>query len=194
MKIILASKSPARRKLFKELGIPFMSDVSNYDEDMNAHGNPAKLAKFLALEKARYIAKKHPSSIIIGADTFVMIGKKKIGKPDTHDEAAKIISRMSNHHIDVHSGIAVVKTDTAGKITAEKTDHAKTTLHFAEIPQKDIEEIIRHDDVLEISGAFSIEGMGGKFVKEIDGDYNNVIGLPLIQLKELLTQFGVKNS
>lgn len=189
MKIVLATKSPARRKLMKELDIPFTCDVSGYEEDMSAFKDPAKLAKYLALEKARFIAPKHPNSIIIGADTFVTINNKKIGKPATHEEAQKIIKSMSKHEIFVHSGIAVIKTDSNGKTTKEITDHAVTKLHFSEIPDEKIDEIIKHDDVLSISGAFSIEGMGGQFVKQIEGDYNNVIGLPLIQLQKLLDDF-----
>jgi septum formation protein len=186
LKIVLASQSKARRKIMEELGVPFTCTVSNYHEDMNAFTDPLKLATFLALEKARFIAKKHPNSLIIGADTFVTLKNEKIGKPTNIEEAKKIIKKMSGNKIEVISGIAVVKTDNQGNIIQEKKDHDITDIIFSNISDKDIEEIIEKDDVLSISGAFTIEGHGGTFVKEIKGDYQNVIGLPLYKLKTML--------
>ena len=159
---------------------------------MDQYEDPVKLAKFLALEKGRFIAHKFPKSIIISADTFVTIDKQKIGKPNTIKEAKEIIKRMSNHHVKVHSGIAVIKTSQSGKITREKSEHVVTKVSFIRIPDKDINHIIKTDEVLSKSGAFSIEGEGGKFVDTIEGDYHNVIGLPLFQLKKMLKDAGVK--
>jgi septum formation protein len=186
--IVLASKSKARRKLMKELQIPFIATESQYEEDMSAIADPIKLAEFLAQEKARFIAKKHSSSLIIGADTFITIGKEKIGKPKNVNDAKRIIKKMSNNAISVITGIAIVKTDTTGNIIEEKKDHAITEIIFSKITNKDIDEIIEKDEILSISGAFTIEGHGGTFVKKIKGDYQNVIGLPLNKLKPLLLQ------
>ena len=119
-RIILASKSPARRELMKELNIPFECHVSDYKENMGKYKDPGKLARFLALEKGKFIAHKFPDSIIISADTFVTIDEKKIGKPKSKQEAKEIIKKMSNHHVKVHSGLAVIRTNKNGKITGEK--------------------------------------------------------------------------
>jgi septum formation protein len=156
---------------------------------MYKYKDPGKLAKFLALEKGRFIAHKFPDSLIISADTFVTIDDKKIGKPKTTKEAKEIIKKMSNHHVKVHSGLATIKTDKLGKITLEKTGHVVTKVSFIKISDKDINHIIKSDEVLAKSGAFSIEGEGGKFVDTIEGDYHNVIGLPLFQLKKMLNIF-----
>ena len=185
-RIILASKSIARRNLLKELGLEFICVKNKYEEDMNAYASPIKLAKFLALQKAKSVAKDFPGSIIIAADTFVMMGKEKIGKPKTLDEARKILRKKSNNKVSVHSGVAIIKTSKAGKISKQLTKHVLTTLNFGKITDADIEEIIKKDRVLSTSGALTIEGESGKFVKEIDGDFQNVMGLPLFEVKKML--------
>lgn len=188
--LILASQSKARRKLMEELGLPFECHTSGYEEDMAAFKDPGKLAKHLALEKARYIAKKFPDSVIIGADTFITVGRVKIGKPDTRREAESIIRSMSGKTIKVHSGIAVIQTGNKGEITKELVEHVLTKLKIKKMSQTEIHTLANHDEALQISGAFSIEGEGGKMVQKIEGDYNNVIGLPIFQLQKMLKKIG----
>ncbi len=171
----------------EKLGMRFEFAPSEYEEDINAYEDPAELAKFLALEKAKSLAENFPDSVIIGADTFVTLGNKKIGKPGSIEEAREIIRSMGNNTVNVHSGVAVIRTNHNSEIIKKNARHAVTNITFEYIGEKDIERIIKTDDVLAISGAFSIEGAGGKFVKEIDGDYDNVIGLPIFLLKEMLS-------
>jgi septum formation protein len=197
IRLILASQSKARRKLMEELKMPFECHTSGYEEDMSIHKNPAKLSKHLAVEKARYIAHKFPSSIIVGADTFITIGSHTnnsyqiIGKPSSYPEAEQIIKNMSGKTIKVHSGIAVIATDSQGKITKESIEHVLTKLKIKKMSPKEIHTLAHHDEALQISGAFSIEGEGGKMVERIDGDYNNVIGLPILQLQKILQEFDL---
>ena len=187
-KIILASRSAARRKLMKKLGIAFKCHGSNYEENMQAYANPKKLAVFLAIGKAQNLAEKFQDSIIIGADTFITIGKTKIGKPATTKEAEKIIKSMSGKTIHVHSGIAILKTDHSGKILKKLTAHVLTKLKIKKMTTKEIIHLAHQKEALQISGAFSIEGEGGKMTEKITGDYNNVIGLPIFKLKKLLAK------
>lgn len=184
--IVLASASPARRKLINELKIPFKSVTSGYQEDMEKHQNPRILARHLALGKAIFIASKFPNAIIIGADTFITVGGEKIGKPATRAEAFKIIQKMSGQTIAVHSGIAVIKTDARGKITRKIVAHVLTKLKIKKMSTEEISLLTNQKNALKISGAFSIEGAGGKMVERIDGDYNNVIGLSVFKLKKML--------
>ncbi len=211
IKIILASRSPARRTLMQELildlkkkynrqfDLQFECHSSDYPEDMTVYKNPGKLAKFLALGKAKYIAHRFPDSIIIGADTFITIGSKKIGKPANRKEAREIITAMSGKTILVHSGLAVIKTSTtkparqthtkpALEIITEIVEHVVTKLTIKKMTAAEIRTLADADEALQISGAFSIEGEGGKMVERIDGDYNNVIGLPLFRLREILKE------
>ncbi len=192
MKIILASQSKARKKLMEELNIPFECHTSGYEENMEAYENSAQLAKHLAEGKAVFIAHKFPDSIIIGADTFITIDKEKIGKPATVKEAETIIEKMSGKTIEVHSGLAVIKTDAQGKIIKKTVEHVLTKLKIKSMSLAEIHSLAHQEEALQISGAFSIEGEGGKMVEKIDGDYNNVIGLPLFKLRQILQNFGLK--
>ena len=188
VRIILATQSKARRKLMAELGVPFECHASGYKENMKAYKAPRTLAKHLALGKAEFIAHKFPNSIIIGADTFITIGSTKIGKPSTITAAKSIIKKMSGKTISVHSGLAVIKTDTHGNIIKKIVEHVLTKLKIKKMSAQEISHLANQEEALQISGAFSIEGEGGKMVEKIDGDYNNVIGLPLFQLRKMLKQ------
>ena len=189
-RIILASRSPARRKLMQELEVPFECHTSNYEEDMKAFTDPKKLAIFLATGKAQTLTAKFPNSLIIGADTFITIGKTKIGKPSTVKEAEKIISAISGKVIHVHSGVAVLKTDSKGRVIKTHTAHVITKLKIKKMSAAEIHHLATQEEALQISGAFSIEGEGGKMVEKITGDYNNVIGLPILKLQTILKNFS----
>lgn len=187
-RIILASRSPARKKLMKELNIPFECHASDYKEDMDKYKDPKKLATFLAHQKGKHIAYKFPSSIIISADTFGVIDDQLMGKPKTHDEAEKMIKQMSENEVFVHTGLAVIKTNKNGKTERELITHTATKLTFIKLTPKNIEDIIQNDDVLNVAGALTIEGESGKYVDTIEGDFHNVMGMPLFQLKQMLEE------
>lgn len=191
-RIILASRSPARKRLMEELNIPFECHASEIDEDMSAKKDPHELAMHLATQKAQAIAIKHPNSIVIGIDTFIIIGKEKIGKPASIKEATSIIKKMSGKTISVISGIAVIKTDTERKPIKTLISNSTTFLKIKKMTPDEITFLATRKEALQLSGAFSIEGEGGKMVERIFGDYNNVIGLPINQLKEMLTELSVK--
>jgi len=194
MNIILASASPARKRLMQKLGIKFKCKTSTYKEDMRARVTAGALAKFLALQKAKSIAKSNPNSIIIGADTFATLKGKKLGKPKNIQEAKTLLKMHSKKTVTVHSAIAVIQTDKNGKIAKKQTIHVKTKLVFKKITDANIEDIIKKDEVLTVAGAITIEGESGKFVEKIDGDYNNIIGLSLIDLKKMLNKFNIKSK
>ena len=191
LRVILASKSKARRLLMKELGIPFECHPSGYEENMQLFSSPGKLARHLAVGKAKFIASKFHDALIIGADTFITIGKNKIGKPSSYQEAENIIRKMSGNTIKVHSGIAVIATDQDGQVKKELSGHVVTALKIKKLSAREIHVLAHHDEALQISGAFSIEGEGGKMVEKIDGDYSNVIGLPLPELRKMLIEIGL---
>lgn len=198
LQIILASQSIGRKRLLKQAGIGFKSCSSGYEEDMSAYRNPKKLATFLALGKASFIAGKFPNSIIIGADTFITLGRAKIGKPKSIADAYKIIRSMSGKTIQVHSGVAVLRINEKGEITQTLAEHVITKLKIKSMSPQEIKRIATQKNVLKISGAFSIEGPGGKMIHKINGKpfnsqqpkptnaYNNVIGLPTATLQKML--------
>lgn len=188
-KIVLASASLARKKLMEKLKTPFMTVASGFHENMETYTDPKKLALFLAQGKAEFIAHRFPEKIIIGADTFILVGRKKIGKPSSLEEAKKILKQMSDRTIAVYTGLAVVKTDSSGHIEKIKITCEITKLKIKKMSEEEIEFLATQEEALKISGAFSIEGPGGKMVEKIEGDYDNVIGLPMKKLKTILKKF-----
>lgn len=186
MRIILASRSPARRELMEELGMLFECHESGYREDMNLHFFSRKLATFLAFAKAEFIAHRFPDSFIIGADTFITIGKEKIGKPKSRQDALRIVTTMSGKKIKVYTGIAILKTDRFGRIVRLRKKSVVTVLKIKKMSHEEIRSLAYHNQALQISGAFSIEGQGGKMVEKISGDYQNVIGLPMFAVRSML--------
>lgn len=198
--IVLASRSPARKilmkKLSREIGFLFETCVSNYHENMLAYRSSWRLAKFLALGKARYVIqtfpKKFTDSLVIGADTFITCDGKKIGKPKSITDAKRLIRFMSGRVISVYSGVAVVQTNAQCEIVKEVSRYALTKLHIKSMNSREVDLLAHQKNALNISGAFSIEGEGGKMITKIEGDYDNVIGLPLFLLKKMLSIFGIK--
>lgn len=190
MKLILASRSPARRELMKELGMPFLALASDYHEDMRAYKAQWRLAEFLALGKALHVAGKHPGAVIIGADTFITCRGKNIGKPVSIADAKRLIRYMSGHIIKVYTGVAVIQTDARGNVVKKITDYAVTDLTIKKMSVSEVNLLACQKDALHISGAFSIEGEGGKMITKIRGDYNNVIGLPVFLLKRMLKRLN----
>ena len=207
MRIILASQSPARRELMKKLakkmGFRVEFQTSDYPEDMRAYKQAWRLAEHLALGKARHVAtqrtKKFPNAIIVGADTFITCGhdqhgQKKIGKPTSITDAKRIIRSMSGKIIGVYSGLAVVSTDARGDIIQEEVTYALTRLWVKRMSPEEVDRLAHQKNALQISGAFSIEGEGGKMITRIDGDYDNVIGLPIFILEAILTRYGTRSA
>jgi septum formation protein len=188
---ILASNSKARRKLFKKLGLPFQITSSDYEEDMNAHKSSVRLACFLSLEKAKAVAPRYLNAIIITADTFITVGRNKIGKPSSRAQAREIIQKMSGKIIKVITGVTVLRTDQAGQIKKTLTSHEITKLKIKKMSQKEIEILANQPNALQISGAFSIEGKGGEMIEWRKGSRDNVIGLPLNLVRNMLKRIWV---
>lgn len=192
MQIILASQSKARRALMKQLEILFECHISEFPEDMTLYKSPARLAKYLAFGKANHIKHLFPNSIIIGADTFILNDTTKVGKPKNLAEARKIIQAMSGKTIKVISGVATIKTNHQAEIIQQDIAAITTKLKIKKMSPQEIEHLATQEEALQISGAFSIEGEGGRMVEKITGDFNNVIGLPLFHLRNVLPKFGIK--
>lgn len=173
------------------MGFSFECHTSDYPEDMQTYKQSWRLAQFLASGKARHVAKRFPNAFIIGADTFITCGQKKIGKPTSLEDARRIIRSMSGKTIGVYSGIAVVQTGQHGDVMREEQAYALTRLRIKRMTSQEVDLLAHQKNALQISGAFSIEGEGGKMITRIDGDYDNVIGLPIFLLEKILRDFWI---
>lgn len=185
--IILASSSPRRKELLSLTGLKFRVDPGDYLEDMDMKLTPHELAKFLSLEKARSVAGRYKDSIIISADTFIVFKGRLLGKPHTKKEARKMLEVLSGKTHSVITGFTILDT----RNSKRSSDSVETKVSFKRLAQKEIDAYVKSGEPLDKAGAYAIQGLGSVIVKKIDGDYFNVIGLPLSKLAKSLKKFGI---
>jgi septum formation protein len=186
--IILASASQRRKELLELIGLQFKIDPGDYKEDMNLKLSPHELARALSLEKAKLVAGKYNNAIIIAADTFVIIRGQLLGKPHTEEEAKRMLVLLDGATHSVITGFTILDTDTGKKISRS----VETKVTFKNLTEKEIDAYVKTKEPLDKAGAYAIQGLGSILVKRIEGDYFNVIGLPLCPLVECLAEFGVR--
>lgn len=186
-KIILASVSPRRRKLLESLNIPFTVVPSSIEEKLNSKESPETLAKKLALAKARDVAKRHRDAIIIGADTIVVLGDYSLGKPKDKEDAKKILRLLSGKKHLVITGLAIID-QRLGK-TFSKSVVSK--VWFKRLTDEQIDAYIQTGESFDKAGGYGIQGEGSLLIEKIEGDYANIVGLPLEVLKKELKKLGV---
>ncbi|MCW8814240.1 MAG: Maf family protein [Chlorobium sp.] len=181
--IYLASKSPRRRKLLKQLGIIFRSFSVNTIEEVLDGEHPVDCVKRLALEKMNRAKKNVRNSIIITADTIVVLDKEVIGKPKNRKDAINILSLLSGRVHTVYTGFCVFNQKTNKSII----DFEKTKVEFRTINKDEIIDYVESGSPMDKAGAYGIQDdFGAVFVKRIDGCYYNVVGLPLTKLYNAL--------
>lgn len=186
-RIILASKSPRRKQLLEQIGLKFEVRESEYEEDMTAMADPIRLVKFLALKKAEAVAQYYTDAIVIGADTFVIFEGKFIGKPKDRADAQRMLRTLSGKTNIIITGFAVIDTST-GKVV---NDYDQAEVTIKELTNEDIENYINTGEPMDKAGAFGIQGVGAVIVEKVDGDYHNIMGLPLSRLYSELKEFGI---
>lgn len=186
--IILASASPRRKELLELIGLQFKVDPGDYKEDMNLKLSPHELARALSLEKAKSVAGKYNNAIIIAADTFVIIRGQLLGKLHTEEEARRMLVLLDGATHLVITGFTILDTDTGKKISRS----VETKVTFKNLTEKEIDAYVKTREPLDKAGAYAIQGLGSILVKRIEGDYFNVIGLPLCPLVECLAEFGIR--
>ncbi len=183
--IYLASKSPRRRKLLKQLGIRFKSFSVDLNEEILDGEHPVQTVKRLALHKSETALKKVRSGIVITADTIVVLNKKIIGKPVNRTDAFRILSKLSGRTHTVYTGFVI-----ADKITGKQIiGYERTSVTFRKLSPKEIKDYIATGSPMDKAGAYGIQDdFGAVFVKRIDGCYYNVVGLPLAKLYKSLLE------
>ena len=188
-RIILASASPQRHKLLSILGLPFTVVPSKAEEVTTLSKGVAHLVRHNALLKAREVAVRSKSAIVIGSDTVVYSSKKRlILKPKDLAEARKNLKELMAAPHWVYSGVAVIDTDTGKTIVL----HEKTKVFMTTLTDQSIERYHKLVSPLDKAGGFDIEGKGAMFIPRIEGCYFNVVGLPLAKLTQMLKAFDIK--
>ena len=177
--IILASKSPRRRKLLKQIGLKFKSFSVDLHEEILDGEHPIQTVKRLSLHKMEEAAKKVKDGILITADTIVVLDKEIIGKPKNEKDAFKILSKLSGRTHEVYTGFAILNMRTKQKIVS----YAKTKVTFRKLTKTEILEYIKTGSPMDKAGAYGIQDdFGAVFVERINGCYYNVVGLPIQKL------------
>ncbi len=185
--IILASASPRRKQLLKKIGLKFRVEPSNYEENISCELEPHELAKSLSLEKARLVAKNYKNALLIAADTFIVFEGKILGKPRTNTEAKEMLETINGKPHSVINGFTIVDTGNNKALSRS----VETKVHLRKLSSNEIDAYVRSKEPLDKAGAYAIQGLGSVIVEKIEGDYFNVIGLPLSALTESLKEFGV---
>lgn len=177
---ILASESPRRKELFSKLGIPFDVKASGAAEIVEENLSVEKVAMNIAIGKTTSIINENPSAIVIAADTIVSFGDELLMKPINNAEAKKFLQKLSGNTHQVTTGVAIYGEGCS--ISFAET----TSVKFFDLPEGQIDAYVATGDSLDKAGAYGIQTMGGLFVESIQGDYNNVIGLPVSRLFKAL--------
>lgn len=186
MKIILASASPRRRELLEQVGCEFGIITSDVEEDNTRQMPPAKLAVSHARAKALAVASTLPrQTVVIGADTIVLLDGKVYGKPVDEADARAMLMRLAGKDHQVITGVAVVQGEKLW------TDFAVTDVRISGLTAREIEAYISTGEPMDKAGAYAIQGRGALLVESIRGSYTNVVGLPLKTLADLLKKAGV---
>tara|TARA_R100001143_G_C3361367_1_gene137121 strand:+ start:60075 stop:60677 length:603 start_codon:yes stop_codon:yes gene_type:complete len=180
MKVVLASSSPRRALLFKQIGLSFTIDPSNVDESISKHTPPDQIVQFLASRKGMDVASRHEHSLIVAADTIVCLDQKILGKPSDKKEAREMLFSLSNLTHDVYSGVFVALTSDNGNLSQSFTFYERTKVTFSALTELEVDHYIKTGSPFDKAGAYGIQDdLGSLFVKNIDGDYYNVVGFPI---------------
>ena len=188
-KIILASASPRRQELLKQIGLTFEVVTSSVEEKITPGISPAEVVKELSFLKARDIADQiDEPAIIIGADTIVVFEDKILGKPKDQEEALYMLNTLSGKEHQVFTGLSVI--DNKGNKVVSGYECTKVT--FRQLNNYEITQYIKTGEPMDKAGSYGIQNIGSLFVSKIDGDYFNVVGLPVAKLALVLRdEFGI---
>ena len=184
MNLILASQSPRRRELLGLTGLDFTVRVADIDETMDAGKAPFEEVARVSCLKAQAVARK-PEDVVIAADTIVVCEGKVLGKPRNEEDAYRILSLLSGRHHEVMTGMTVLRGE-------EIITHTEVTkIHFRELLPTEIRAYIASGEPMDKAGAYGIQGGAALFVDQMEGDYYNVMGLPVCRLAMILRTFGL---
>jgi septum formation protein len=189
-RLILASASPRRVDLLKQIGItPDTILPADIDETQHAGELPRDLAKRLSAEKAKVIATKNPDAFVLAADTVVACGRRLLDKTNTELEARACLEMISGRRHHVYGGIALITP--SGKLHARLVD---TVVQFKKLSKPELENYLASGQWKGVAGGYAIQGLAGTFVKFLSGSYSNVVGLSLYDTMIILDSAGYKTG
>jgi septum formation protein len=184
--LILASSSPRRAELLKQIGLDFQIMVCNVDETLPPGMSPPELVEFLAERKAMEVARNLHDGIVLGADTVVVRQGQVLGKPRSEEEAFSMLLKLQGSTHDVYTGVALIDVRSGRKLV----EHEKTRVFFRTMEEEEIRRYVASGEPLDKAGAYGVQGLAAIFINKLEGCYTNVVGLPLARLSVMLKAFG----
>ena len=184
MQIILASQSPRRRELLGLFRVPFTVRVADIDETMDPTKLPFDEVARVSAQKAQAV-ERQPEDVVIAADTIVVCEDRVLGKPHNEAEAKQMLTLLSGRDHQVMTGMTVVKGDVIRSVT-EVTD-----IHFRPLSSSEIDAYVATGEPMDKAGAYAIQGGAAPFVETLDGEFENVVGFPVAEVREMLSGFGM---
>jgi septum formation protein len=184
---ILASASPRRSMLLKQVGVNARVVPSQVEEVVAAHLTPPEVVESLSHLKASDVASQHPEAdLVLGADTIVALHGEILGKPKDHAEAVRMLSALSGNWHHVYTGYTLISPKTGRTVTG----YATTEVHFRSLSREEIEAYIATGEPMDKAGSYGIQEIASLFVTEIRGDYSNVVGLPIPSVDAAWRELG----
>ena len=184
-RLILASGSPRRRELLSKMGYTF--ETCSPDVDEHVEGKAEEIVRILAVRKAHAAAEHIQNGVIIASDTLVSLDTKPLGKPQDALDARRMLHALSNRSHDVFTGVCILDTET----NQEEVRVVRTGVHFRALSDSEIDEYVKTGEPMDKAGAYAIQGGAGRFVDFLDGAFDNVMGFPTDDVREMLSHFGL---
>ena len=183
--LILASGSPRRRELLAKMGDTFEMCAPDVDEHVTGHARD--IVYTLAQRKAHAAAEHVARGVIVASDTLVSLDGVPLGKPADAAEAHRMLAALSGREHEVFTGVCVLDAETG----ESETRSVRTGVTFREIAPEEIDAYITTGEPMDKAGAYAIQGGAGAFVSALDGELENVIGFPVVEVREMLSHFGL---
>jgi len=181
--LVLASASPRRQELLRKAGIAFTVQPAEIDETPLPGESARACAERLARDKALAIARSRPDDVVLGADTVVVVDDQILGKPTDGEDAARMLRLLSGRTHEVITGVCVVAPNREVSVGSETTQ-----VTFTELSEDDIREYVATGEPMDKAGAYAIQGIASRWIPRIEGDYSNVVGLPIALVYRMLRQ------
>lgn len=190
VKLILASQSPRRIEMLRSLGLTFETKPSGLDERTDLK-DPAEVVEHLAESKAKAVVDKletlEERTIVLGADTIVVLGNEILGKPASREHAYQMLMRMSGRHHRVFTAVSLVDA----RSRQATTKHEVSSVFFRSLDPSEVRAYAKSEEPMDKAGAYALQGIASAFVDKIDGCYSNIIGLPMPLTVKMLRNAGV---